>query len=72
MSNSSHTYSVNGTGFNSFFAAIAHAKELGAEVIENATGNRRWAPAPKKAVSKVRHVIIMPDGTEKEFGRVRR
>lgn len=46
------TYDVNGQGFDSFKEATAHAKSIGADVNETATGQRRWTPAaavdPKK------------------------
>lgn len=65
-------YEVNGTKFDSFFAAIAQAKAVGAEVFESATGARRWAPAAKKAAKNVRHVLVQADGSKVEFGAVRR
>lgn len=65
-------YTVNGTNFESFFNAVNFAKEIDAEVYEIANGLRRWAPIPKKAGAKVRHVLIMPDGTKREIGKVRR
>jgi len=38
-------YTVNGTGFASFSKAIDYAEPLRADVIETATGQRRWTPA---------------------------
>jgi len=38
-------YTVNGTGFVSFFKAVDHAELLRADVVETATGRRRWTPA---------------------------
>jgi len=52
-------------------AAVAAAKAAGAEVIEIATGIRRWTPAPKK-VAKVRHVLIREDGSQVEFSRCKK
>jgi hypothetical protein len=37
-------YSVNGNEFESFLDAVQAAKVIKAEVIEVATGKRRWAP----------------------------
>ncbi len=48
------TYTVNGTGFDSFLAAIRLAKELGCDVIETATGSRRWTPAPPVSAKAIR------------------
>lgn len=64
-------YEVNGNKFGSFFAAIAAAKAVGADVIEAETGARRWTPATKKATKTVRHVLVNKDGTQTEIGRVR-
>jgi hypothetical protein len=63
-------YDVNGTKFESFTKAIAFAQPIRAEVIEVATGLRRWAPAAIKA--RTRHVLVNDDGTKTEFGKVRR
>lgn len=67
-------YDVNGKSFESFTAAIKAASAANAEVFEvRETGERirRWHPAPKKA-PKVRHVLVNPDGSTTEFGKVRR
>lgn len=64
-------YKVGEKNFGGFFEAVAYAKSIGAEVLEIATGLCRWAPAPKKA-SKMRHVLVNTDGTETEFGKVRK
>ena len=45
-------YTVNGKPFQSFTAAIAYANPLRADVLDVATGARRWTPAP--TVSKAR------------------
>ena len=63
-------YSVNEKPFESFFAAIEYAQPLRANVIEVATGLVRWRPAPIKAARK-RHVIVNPDGSTREFSRVK-
>lgn len=67
-----HTYSVNGKGFDSFLQAVAYAKPLNADVIQNDNGMRRWTPAPAAKARKVRHVLVNADGTTTEFSRVRR
>lgn len=67
-----HTYSVNGKGFNSFLQAVAYAKPLSAKVVQNDNGLTRWSPAPVKATRRTRHVLVNADGTETEFGSVRR
>ena len=64
-------YSVNGVEFESFSEAVAAAKPIRAEVFEVATGLRRWAPAPLPK-KRTRHVIVNPDGSETEFGRIKR
>jgi hypothetical protein len=64
------TYSVNGKGFDSFLEAIAAARAERAEVIEVATGLRRWSP-PAPAKKRQRHVIVNADGTVTEIGKVR-
>lgn len=46
------TYSVNGTQFTSYLAAIAAARQNNSDVIEIATGLIRWTPP--KSVSKKR------------------
>lgn len=65
------TYSVNDQPFDSFFAAIACAQPIRANVIEVATGLVRWSPAPVKP-SRTRHVLVSSDGSKREFSRVRR
>lgn len=65
------TYSVNDQPFDSFFAAIAYAQPLRANVIEVATGLSRWSPAPIKP-GRTRHVLVSPDGSKCEFSRVKR
>ena len=49
-------YEIKTTGeqFGSFTKAIAAASAIGAEVFEVATGLRRWAPAPKVSVERMR------------------
>lgn len=49
------TYTVNGTGFDSFLTAIRTAKELGCDVIETATGIRRWTPAKPVSAKAIRY-----------------
>ena len=51
------TYTVNGRGFESFTAAIKAASAARADVIETATGLRRWTPAPAAKRPRVRHVL---------------
>jgi hypothetical protein len=66
-------YDVNGTRFDSFCAAVEAARAIRADVIEVATGLRRWHPAPPaKARARVRHVLVNADGTKTEFSKVRR
>ena len=48
-------YQVKNKFFSSFSKAIAEAKLDGSEVIECATGLRRWAPAPP--VTAKRHRV---------------
>lgn len=45
---------ITGEKFNSFTKAIAAARAIDAEVIEVATGLRRWAPAPKVSWKRMR------------------
>lgn len=45
------TYTVNGIGFDSFTKAVASASSIGADVIDSATGSRKWTPAPKASKS---------------------
>jgi hypothetical protein len=47
-------YQVNETTFNSFKAAVNFAIEANADVIEVATGLRRWTPAAKPSAAKLR------------------
>jgi hypothetical protein len=50
-------YEINGRKFDSYLAAIANARAIGAEVFQvNADGSktRRWAPATAPAAKKVR------------------
>lgn len=70
--NTTHTYSVNGKGFDSFLQAIAYAKPIRANVVQNDNGLTRWSPAPVAKARKVRHVLVNADGSETEFSRVRR
>jgi len=60
-------YSVNGKHFDRFLDAVKHAEVERAEVIEEATGVRRWTPIPNRqrrgSVAAKRHEIKMPDGT---------
>lgn len=72
MNTTTYTYSVNGKGFNSFLQAVAHAKPINANVIQNDNGMQRWSPAPAAKVRKVRHVLVNADGTTTEFSKVRR
>ena len=65
------TYDVNGSGFDSFSAAIYVAQPLRANVIEVATGLVRWTPAPA-AKKRTRHVLVNADGSRTEFGKVSR
>jgi hypothetical protein len=67
-----YTYSVNGKGFNSFLTAIAYAKPLNANVVQNDNGFTRWSPAPAAKARKVRHMLVNADGTKTEFSKVRR
>ena len=50
-------YQVKSTGqtFNSFLAAVAAGKAACSEVVEVATGVRRWAPAAPVASKAARH-----------------
>lgn len=46
------TYTANGETFKSFTAAVEYAGKFGFDVIEDATGLRRWTPgkiSPKAA-----------------------
>lgn len=45
-------YTVNGTPFDSFLAAVKAASEVGGNVILSTTGAVKWSPAP--AVSRKR------------------
>jgi hypothetical protein len=67
-----HTYSVNGKGFDSFLQAVAYAKPLNANVVQNDNGFTRWSPPPAAKTRKVRHVLVNADGTETEFSKIRR
>ena len=46
-------YTVNGAKFDSFFKAIAAAKEVNAQVL-NESGEARWTPAEKVSDKKMR------------------
>ena len=48
-------YEVNGQSIQWFTDAVAIAKAVGADVIEVATGLRRWSPAPKVTDKQMRH-----------------
>lgn len=48
------TYEVDGHGFNSFLQAIKAAKASGSTVVETATGNVRWRPAPPVSEKRMR------------------
>jgi len=67
--NHGKTYDVNGFGFDSFTAAIACARPVGANVVEVATGLQRWTPA-RPAKTRTRHVLVNADATRTEFGKV--
>ncbi|MCZ6507084.1 MAG: hypothetical protein O7A04_03410 [Acidobacteria bacterium] len=47
------TYTVNATEFDSYFAAVDAAEAAGADVIETATGARRWTPPAPVSAAKV-------------------
>ena len=47
-------YEANGKPFDSFKAAVAYANEVNCDVIEVATGIRRWHPAPPPSAAKMR------------------
>lgn len=47
-------YTVNGTGFDSYFAAIKYANAIRANVIDGATGRVIWTPAPAVSATKTR------------------
>jgi hypothetical protein len=70
--NTTHTYSVNGKGFNSFLEAVAYAKPLNANVVQNDNGFTRWSPPVVSTKRRVRHVLVNADGTTTEFSKVRR
>lgn len=66
-------YQVNDQKFESYLEAIEFAQANHAEVVEIATGLRRWWPVPKKLnTRRVRHVLVNADGTKTEFSKVRR
>lgn len=66
-------YQVNGESFELFTQATRHAAKIGAENVFGVRECRNvWTAAPKKAASKVRHVLLNADGTTSEFSRVRR
>jgi hypothetical protein len=48
-------YSVNGQQFEGFTKAVAAAKAIRADVIEVATGLRRWTPGTVSAASQRRY-----------------
>lgn len=52
--NEAATYTVNNEPFNSFKEAVARADKLKADVIEVATGVRRWTPAPSVSSKKLK------------------
>lgn len=63
-------YLVNSIAHTSYFAAIAAAKAIGADVIQADNGARRWTPAaPAKA--RKQHVLVQADGTTVALGKVR-
>ena len=64
-------YEVNGSKFESFSAAVKAAQPLRADVIEVATGLRRWTP-PVAKTRRTRHVLVNADGSTTEFGSVKR
>jgi len=66
------TYTVNGKPFSSYMAAVRYADSIKADVIEVATGLRRWTPAVAKPARCIKHVLVNADGTEMEFFRVHR
>lgn len=66
------TYDVNGHGFDSFTEAVHFAKPIRAEVIEVASGIRRWQPACERIAKRGgRHVLVDSDGSVREFSKVR-
>ena len=73
-----YTYAINDAApsTNSFIAAVNVAMAIRGEVFEvsTLTGERvqRWSPAPVSNKRRVRHVLVREDGTEIEFGKVRR
>jgi hypothetical protein len=66
------TYSVNGQGFNDYFAAIKVAQLEKAQVIQNDNGLVRWEPIQPKIKKTIKHVLKNADGTFTEFSKVRR
>jgi len=67
VGNDASGYSVNGKHFDRFLDAVKYAEVERAEVIEEATGLRRWTPIPNRqrrgSLAAKRHEIKMPDGT---------
>lgn len=47
-------YIVNGNKIESYFAAIAAAKAIGADVIQADNGARRWTPPAAVSAKKLR------------------
>ena len=73
----SYTYAINDAApsTDSFLGAVNAAKAINGnvyEVRENGERVQRWSPAPVRNVRRVRHVLVQANGTEVEFGKVRR
>lgn len=73
----SYTYAINDAApsTDSFLGAVNAAKAINGkvfEVRENGERMQRWSPAPTSTKRRVRHVLVREDGTEVEFGKVRR
>lgn len=47
-------YSVNGTTFVDYFAAVKAAKAIGSVVVLASTGEVKWSPAPAVSESRKR------------------
>lgn len=60
-------YSVSGIGFDDYTLAVKFAHANDATVVQNDNGLIRWEPIPKKAKKTIKHVLVMPDGTKREF-----
>lgn len=49
-----NTYRVGAAEFTSYAAAVSAARAIGGEVIEIATGLRRWSPPPPVPAKRMR------------------